>query len=63
MTTYDVVTAVLAFVRVNGPIGAVAYVMGALAATLIVFFLSAKAAARLMTPLILIPRRKYWRKP
>ena len=47
MTTYDVVTAVLAFVRANGPIGAVAYVMGALAATLIAFFLSAKAAARL----------------
>ena len=47
MTTYDVVTAVLAFVRVNGPIGAIAYVMGALAATLIAFFLSAKAGARL----------------
>jgi hypothetical protein len=31
----------------NGPIGAVVYVMGALAATLIAFFLSAKAAARL----------------
>lgn len=47
MSTYDVVTAVLAFVRVNGPIGGVAYVMGALAATLIAFFLSAKAGARL----------------
>jgi hypothetical protein len=47
MTTYDVVSAVLAFVRVNGPIGAVAYVMGALAATLILFFLLEKAAARL----------------
>ena len=35
MTTYDVVTAVLAFVRMNGPIGAVVYVMGALAATLL----------------------------
>jgi len=47
MTTYDVVTAVLAFMRMNGPIGAVAYVMGALVASLAIFYLSAKAAAPL----------------
>jgi len=46
MTTNDLVAAVLAFVRENGPIGAVAYLMGALAAILAVCYLLAKIAAR-----------------
>ena len=46
MTVNDLVIAVLAFERVNGPIAAVAYLMGALAAALAVFYFAAKAAAR-----------------
>jgi hypothetical protein len=46
MTVNDLVAAVMAFVRVNGPIGAVAYLMAALAAALAVFYFAAKVAAR-----------------
>jgi hypothetical protein len=46
MTMDDLVAGVLAFVGVNGPIGAVAYLTGALVAILGVFYLSAKVAAR-----------------
>lgn len=46
MTVNDLVIAVLAFERVNGPIAAVAYLMGPLAAALAVFYFAAKAAAR-----------------
>jgi hypothetical protein len=46
MTVNDLVAAVMAFVRVNGPIGAVAYWTGALVAALAVFYLSVKVAAR-----------------
>lgn len=44
MTVNDLVIAVLAFERVNGPIAAVAYLMGSLAAALAVFYFVAKAA-------------------
>ncbi len=47
MTVNDLVAAVLAFVRMNGPIGAVAWLTGALAASLGVFYLLAKVAAQL----------------
>jgi hypothetical protein len=47
MTVNDLVIAVLAFERVNGPIASVAYLMGPLAAALAVFYLSVKVAARL----------------
>ena len=46
MTTNDLVTAILAFVSVNGPIGAVAWLTGALAVILALFYLSAKITAR-----------------
>ena len=46
MSVNDLVVAVLAFERLNGPIAAVAYLMGALAAALAVFYLAGKAAAR-----------------
>jgi hypothetical protein len=46
MTVNDLVGTVLAFESVNGPIAAVAYLMGALAAVLAVFYFAAKAAAR-----------------
>ena len=46
MTTNDLVTAVLAFVSMNGPIGAVAWLTGALAVILVLFYLSAKTTAR-----------------
>ena len=47
MTVNELVAAVLAFVRMNGPIGAVAYLTGVLVAILGVFYLLAKVAARL----------------
>ncbi len=50
MTVNELVGTVLAFESVNGPIGAVAYLMGALVATLAVFYLSAKVAARFPGP-------------
>ena len=46
MTADDLVAAVLAFVRTNGPIGAVAWLTGVLVAALAVFYLSVKVAAR-----------------
>ena len=46
MTVNDLVAGVLAFVRVNGPIDAVAYLTGVLVAILAVFYLSAKVAGR-----------------
>jgi hypothetical protein len=46
MTVNDLVTAVLAFVRMNGAIGAVAWLTAALVASLAVLYLSAKVAAR-----------------
>lgn len=46
MTVNDLVIAVLGFESVNGPIGAVAYLIGALAAALAVFYFAAKVAAR-----------------
>jgi hypothetical protein len=46
MTTNDLVTAVLAFVSMNGPIGAVAWLTGALAVILAMFYLLAKITAR-----------------
>ena len=46
MTVNDLVTAVLAFVSMHRPIGAVAWLTGALAAVLAVYYLSAKVGAR-----------------
>ena len=46
MTVNDLVTAVLAFVSMHRPIGAVAWLTGALAAVLAVYYLSAKIGAR-----------------
>jgi hypothetical protein len=46
MTENDLVSAVMAFVRVNGPIGAVGYLTGALLAALAVFYYAAKGTAR-----------------
>ena len=46
MTVDELVATVLAFLRVNGPIGSVAYLMGALVAALAVFYLWAKITAR-----------------
>ncbi len=46
MTVNDLVTAVLAFVSMHSPIGAVAWLTGALAAVLAVYYLSAKIGAR-----------------
>jgi hypothetical protein len=47
MTVNDLVGTVLAFESVNGPIGAVAYLIGALVAALAVFYFAAKVGARL----------------
>jgi hypothetical protein len=46
MTVNDPMAAVLAFVRMNGPIGAVAWLTGALVATLAVFYLAIKVTTR-----------------
>ena len=46
MTVNDPMASVLAFVRMNGPIGAVAWLTGALVATLVVFYLAIKVTAR-----------------
>jgi hypothetical protein len=47
MTVNDLVAEILAFVRTNGPVGAVAWLMMALVAALAVFFFSVKLSARL----------------